>query len=522
MPPRNKEGMVFLVGAGPGDPGLITVRGQQCLRDADVVLFDYLVDPLAVRRSAPKALRISLGKHGAGGRLWSQEEIHAALAEHFAAGRRIVRLKGGDPAIFARLAEEVDFLESRGIPFEIVPGITAALAVSATVGIPLTHRAHASAVALVTGHEDPNRAVPHLDFASLAKFPGTLVVYMGVTSACHWVGDLIAHGMSADTPVALIRRCSFPDQATVRCSLGDVPSRLTPYRKFPPPVIAVVGPVVDAPLQQRKAHREASPLRGVWVLNTRPLEESAELEARLAAAGAWTIPHPAIEIRDPREWSRVDDALRDLSAFDWLVFSSPRGVDSLLRRMEVLGMDARRMAGLRIAAVGPGTAARLRAHSLMADLIPAEHVAEGLSAALLEFVTTVPSPIHGGCAPSTPLRCLLPRGNRGRDILPESLRAGGLSVTEIVTYESHDILDADAEVLAMMSAGRITWTTVTSSAIARSLVAAFAEALTHTRLASLSPVTSGTLRELGFPPAAEAAQATIASLVDAMLHARDG
>ena len=521
---------VYLVGAGPGDPGLITLRGADCLRRADAILYDYLANPQLLVHCRPDAEKISLGKHG-GGRIWSQDEINAALIRLARAGKSVVRLKSGDPVIFARGVEELEALQAAGIPFEVVPGITAALAAGSYAGIPITHRELASAVALVTGHEDAGKEGPPLDYAALASFPGTLVFYMGVTTAARWSSDLIGAGKSPQTPVAVIRRVSFPDQSVWQTTLGKVAAFIAEM-KLRPPVIFVVGDV--AGLKSTTSWFEQRPLFGQTVLVTRPISQADELTRPLSELGAEILIQPAIEIRPPDDWSPVDSALARLREFDWLVFSSSNGVDGLLGRLLApvnpgahagklrrvgaavnqhrsaasagLEHDLRALAGTKIAAIGSGTAQRLAEYHLRADLVPDEFRAEALAEAL--------------AGEAKGKRFLLVRASRGREVLAETLTAAGGNVEQVVVYHSVDVQTPDPDIAARLAAGRIDWITVTSSAIARSLAKLFGQALRKAKLASISPITSGTLRELGYEPAAEAVEYTMAGVVEAICDYR--
>jgi uroporphyrinogen III methyltransferase/synthase len=520
--PASQPGKVYLVGAGPGDPGLITLRGLRCLERADAVLYDYLVNPRLLDCCRPAAEIISLGKHG-GGRIWSQDEINGALVRLAGEGKTVVRLKGGDPVVFARGVEEVEALVAAGISFEIVPGITAALAAGSYAGIPITHRELASAVALVTGQEDCGKEGPPLDYASLATFPGTLVFYMGVTTAARWSSDLVAAGKSPRTPVAVIRRVSFPDQKVWQTTLGGV-AQFVAETKLRPPVIFVVGEV--AALAPTLSWLDKRPLFGQSVLVTRPtklwcarsasaqIDREAPLIQGLSELGAEVLFQPAIEIRPPDDWSAVDAALARLKEFDWLVFSSVNGVDALLGRLlgsinpgahagEPRRVDApvnpvvhdrpavgggvkhdrRAQAGVKIAAIGSATAARLAEYHLRADLIPDEFRAEALAKSLA-------AEAHGK-------RFLLARASRGREVLAETMTAAGGMVEQVVVYQSVDVPSPDPDIAARLAAGRIDWTTVTSSAIARSLARLFGDELHKTKLVSISPITSSTLREHG-------------------------
>ena len=495
---QQAPGRVYLVGAGPGDPALLTLRGAECLRRADVVLYDYLVNPVLVAHCRPEAERICLGKHG-GGRIWPQEEINDQLVVLAKQGKTVVRLKSGDPAIFARGAEEVERLAREEIPFEIVPGITAALAAGSYAGIPITHRELASAVALVTGHEDPEKHERAVDYAALAQFPGTLVFYMGVTTVRLWSDALMAAGKTAATPVAVVRRCSQADQRTLRTTLGELATAVE-RDKLRPPVIFIVGEV--AALGESYSWFEQRPLFGKKILVTRPAHQAASLAGPLADLGAEVLVQPAIEIGPPTDWGPTDAALQRLSEFDWLVFSSSNGVRYLLERLFTVGKDSRALGSIKLAAIGPGTAEELQRYHLKADLVPDEFRAESLA---------------GGLAGSARgKRFLLARASRGRQVLSEELTSAGGVVEQVVVYQSDDVTTADPQVLELMEAEKIDWVTVTSSAIAKSLARLFGESLRHTKLASISPITSGSLRELGFEPASEAKEYTMAGVVEAI------
>lgn len=504
--PRGPAGRVYLVGAGPGDPGLITLRGVECLVQADVVLYDYLVNPQILRHLRPGAERICLGQHGRS-RIWPQDEINQSLLAFAAAGKCVVRLKGGDPAVFARGAEECRALAEAGISFEIVPGITAGLAAGSYAGIPLTHGELASAVALIAGQERGDKADSSLDFAALARFPGTLVIYMGVTTVQHWTSALLAHGKSPQTAVAIVRRCSMPDQQVIRCQLDQVAEHLSPASKMRPPVVVIIGDV--ASLDTSISWFERRPLFGVRVLVTRAALQAGELEQRLTELGAGVLCQPAIQIAPPDDWSDTDDCIDRLSEFDWLVFSSANGVRFFLERVRDRGYDLRRLGAVRLAAIGPGTARELDRYYLRTDLQPDEFRAEALADALAEVASGA--------------RFLLVRASRGREVLAPRLAAAGGVVRQVVAYRSLDVSQADEHVLREWNADNVDWVTVTSSAIARSLVALLGhDQLQRVRLASISPLTSATLRELNLEPAAEAETYTMAGVVDAICRAVAG
>lgn len=498
-PPPPARSRVYLVGAGPGDPGLITLRAVACLRQADVVLYDYLVNPAVLEYAPPRAERIPLGHHP--GANLSQEEICRRMVEAAQAGRVVVRLKGGDPSVFGRVTDEIAALQGAGIPFELVPGVTAATAAAAYTGIPLTHAGCSSAVALVTGQERHCKTGPALDYGALASFPGTVVFYMGVTSAARWSHAMIERGKPADTPVAIVRRCTWTDQAVYRCTLGTVGEEIARHRIRPPAVI-VVGEVVGHAFG--RWWFSELPLLGQRIVVTRPRHQAQELAERLAALGAEVLYQPAIEIAPPGDWGPVDRALERLGQFAWIVFSSANGVVYFMERLVERGLDLRSLGGIKLAAIGPGTAEALARYHLRADLVPDQFRAEALAAAL--------APSAGG------QRCLLIRASRGREVLAEQLTAAGAEVEQVVAYRSVDVIEAATDVACALREGRVNWVTVTSSAIAGALVRLFGEDLRRARLASISPVTSETLRRLGFPPAAEADLYTMDGLAAAIVR----
>jgi uroporphyrinogen III methyltransferase/synthase len=496
------------VGAGPGNPGAVTLRAVECLGRADLVLYDYLVNPAVLAHVGPAAECVCLGHHSTG-RVFSQDEINSRMIEAARQGNTVVRLKAGDPCIFGHSAEEVAALRAAGVPFELVPGITAGMAVADYAEIHVTQGDRASAVALVTGHQRAEKQQPPLDYAALASFPGTLVFYMGVTSAGQWSHALIAGGKSPQTPVAIVRRCSWADQETIRSMLGNV-AEVIAREKLRPPAVIVVGDMAGA--VPEVSWFTARPLYGTCVLVTRPgfAHRTAgqpeitddELHSRLSELGAEVLVQPAVMIADPPDWTLVDAALARLDQYDWLVFSSGNGVRYLLQRILATGGDMRRLGHIKLAAIGPGTAAELARYRLRADLVPGQYRAESLAAAL--------------AGEAAAKRFLLARTNRGRQVLPEQLAAAGGIVEQVIVYSTVEVEQPNAEIAAAMADGQIDWVTVTSSAIARSLAALFGEDLRKTRLASISPVTSGVLRELGYEPAAEAKEYTMAGLVEAI------
>jgi uroporphyrinogen III methyltransferase / synthase len=475
-------GVVHLVGAGPGDPGLLTVRAVELLGTADVVLYDRLIPPGALRHARAGAELVYVGKQG-GGPQMPQEEIDRLLVEHGRSGKRVVRLKGGDPLVFGRGGEEALRLREAGIAFEIVPGITAGVAAPAYAGIPVTHRELASGVAFVTGHEDPDKPESALDWAALARFPGTLVFYMGVRALPRIAERLQAEGRPADEPVAVVERGTLPGQRTVLATLADVAEKAAGIKA---PAVTLVGPV--AALREDLAWLEQRPLHGRTVAVTRARAQASPLAARLRELGAEVIEAPAIRTQSlPAE-------VPDLSAYDLLIVSSPNGVRELFGRIR----DARELAGLRVAAMGPGTARALREHGIEADIVPERSVAEGMVEALAQHELD---------------RVLLARGKEGRDVLSDALRDRGAQVDVLALYETvPEPLDEDA-VKAVAAADYVTFT---SASTVRHLLAA-AGALPDTKLASIGPATSAELRAHGREPDLEADPHTPDGLVDALL-----
>ncbi len=501
--PRNSSthpcpGKVFFVGAGPGDPGLVTLRGVRCLRQADLVLYDYLVNALVLKHSPPRAEMVGLGHHAT--KKIDQEAIHRLMIEAAWAGKTVVRLKGGDPTVFGRSAEEIEALESAGVPFEVVPGVTAATAAAAYTGISITHGDYSSAVALVTGQERHSKKAPPLDYAALARFPGTVVFYMGVTSAAQWSHAMLREGKPPDTPVAIVRRCSWSDQSTSRCTLGTVAETIAAEGIRPPAVILVGEVVAHA---GRDSWFTRRPLFGQRILVTRPRQQVEAFADLLADYGAEVLVQPAIEIADPEDWRPVDRALGRLAEYHWVVFSSANGVNRFLDRLAQLGSDLRTLAPVKLAAIGPGTAEALAAYRLHADLVPDQYRAEALAEALVEQ------------APGR--RFLLVRASRGREVLAERLTGAGGAVEQVVAYQSLDVVQPDPDIAAALRGGQIDWITVTSSAIAKSLVRLFGDDLRRAKLASISPITSETLRFLGYAPTAEASEYTMNGLAAAIL-----
>jgi uroporphyrinogen III methyltransferase/synthase len=496
--------LVALVGAGPGNPGLLTLRAVELLARADLVLYDRLAPAQALEYARPGAQLVCVNEladaHPERG-----PHVHRLMIDAARQGLRVVRLKGGDPFLFGRGGEEAEALRQAGVACEVVPGVTAALGAGAFAGIPLTDRRLASAVAFVTGHEQPGKPGSLLDWPALARFPGTLVFYMGVARLPVLAQTLIDHGKEADTPAAAVHWATTPRQRTVVAPLRDLP-RAVQEAQLQAPALVFVGPVVA--LRQQLAWAESRPLFGKGALVTRPRHQAGEMVRRLEELGAEVFVLPAVAVREPADWGPVDRALAQLASYQWLVFTSANGVDFLLRRLLQAGRDLRALGSVRLAAIGPATADALRRFHLEPDFVPTEYRSEGLAAGLKERA----------CGQ----RVLLARADRGRELLRDVLAAVA-EVDQVAVYSQVDAIDPDAEALTALREGRIEYITLTSSNIARALVRALDPA-THeriragaVRLVSISPVTSAAVLELGFPVAAEAAEYTMEGVIAALL-----
>jgi uroporphyrinogen III methyltransferase/synthase len=500
------HGKVYLVGAGPGDPGLLTLRGLECLQRADLVLYDGLVNPLLLRHTAAHAQRTCRSERPEG-RMLDQEEINRQLIVAAKSGKTVVRLKGGDPFIFGRGGEEAAALAAAGVEFEVVPGVTAATAASVYAGISLTHRQHASAVAFITGHEDPAKSEHAIDYQLLARFGGTLVFYMGLHRLEAIAQSLIAAGLDGETPACVISRATTPEQQTVAAPLSRLPAAARAAQLHAPSLI-VVGDCVSQ--REQIAWFERRPLFGLQIGITRPAAQAGPEIARALELGAQPVLMPTIEIRPPDNWSHVDATLDRLSQFDWLIFTSANGVHSLLGRLWDKGQDVRALSALKLAAIGPATAEALAQFQLRADVVPDEFRAEALAASLAPFVAQA--------------RVLWARASRGRDVLPAELRKAGAQVEELVVYQNIDVDALPSDVLERIEAGQVDWIGLSSPSIARALRELFTlQALEQlgqsTRLASISPVTSAAAREVGLPIAAEATTYTWEGIFDAIVMA---
>ncbi|HEY2398611.1 MAG TPA: uroporphyrinogen-III C-methyltransferase [Solirubrobacteraceae bacterium] len=485
------SGLVYLVGAGPGDAGLLTARALALIAAADVILHDRLIPDAALDGARDDAELLFVGKEG-GGASVPQEETEALMIDRARAGRVVVRLKGGDPFVFGRGGEEALALRAAGVPFEVVPGLTAGLAASAFAGIPVTHRGVSSAVALVTGHEDPEKGEAAIDWRALAAFPGTLVFYMGVRRLPEIARALIDAGRPRDEPAAVVEAGTLPTQRTLSGTLASIPE-LARSEGFRAPSITVVGPV--AALAAELAWVAPLPLAGLTVAVTRARAQASELARELEAHGARVVQAPAIRIH-PLAGPPLDP-----SPYDLICLTSPNGVAALFERLEADGRDARSLAAARVAAIGPGTARALRDRGVIADVVPDRYVAEALVEALADL------PVG---------RALVARAREARDVLPDALRDRGVEVDVVELYET---LAEQPSPRALELARGADYITFTSSSTVRFFLQASGDAPLSpaTRIVSIGPVTSAALREHGLEPHVEAAQHDIAGVLDALL-----
>jgi uroporphyrinogen III methyltransferase/synthase len=507
-------GRVYLVGAGPGDPGLLTLRSRELIAEADVVLHDRLVPAEALSAARADAELCYVGKAG-GGESVAQAEIEELMVRHALAGRTVVRLKGGDPFVFGRGGEEALRLLAAGIPFEVVPGVTAGVAAAAYAGIPVTHRGIASAVALVTGHEDPAKDEPGLDWHALASFPGTLVFYMGVRALPRIAARLIDAGRRPQEAAAVIEAGTTPAQRTVRGTLATI-AELAREAQVGTPAVTLVGDVAALPVELSWFEGGERPLRGRTVAVTRARAQASELARRLRALGAAVVEAPAIRIEP------IPGPAPDLAAYDLLCLTSPNGADALFARLRAAGADARALAHLAVAAIGPGTAEALSRHGIRADVIPERFLAEGLVEALDEHIARAGGP--------TPRRALVARASEARETLPEALRERGIEVDILPLYDTVAEPLSPAALAAATGADYLTFTSgstvrffcdaleraPSADAAARDGGEAPARAALP-RAVSIGPLTSAALRERGIEPEVEAARHDIDGLVEALV-----
>ncbi len=495
-------GKVYLIGAGPGDPGLITEKGRRAVERADVIVYDYLANKRLLAYARPGAEKIYVGKKG-GCHTLSQEEINQLLVKKAQEGKIVARLKGGDPFLFGRGGEEAEVLVEAGIPFEIVPGVTSAIAAPAYAGIPVTHREHTSTFTMVTGHEDPTKETSAIDWAALAKI-GTVAFLMGMKNLPSICQNLIEAGKASQTPVAVIQWGSTPRQRVVTGNLANIVDRVREAGLGPPSII-LVGEVVK--LREKLKWFETRPLFGKRILVTRTREQASQLVEILEELGAECFEIPTIKIVPPENFEELDHAIDELEIFDWIIFTSVNGVKFFFERLLVKQKDARALFKAKIAAIGTATAELIKNYGILVDLLPREFRAEGLIEAFSK------EDLQGR-------KILIPRALEAREILPEKLREMGAEVRVVPTYRTIIPVEEAETVRAALLQG-IDLITFTSSSTAKNLLQMLgAEArklLSGVILASIGPITSETLRKAGFEPTIEAREYTIPGLVKAIL-----
>jgi uroporphyrinogen III methyltransferase / synthase len=500
-------GTVYLVGAGPGDPGLLTLRAAELMERADVLVYDALVSPAILERST-RAERVYVGKRG-GEHHRTQEQINAILVDLARRHQTVVRLKGGDPFVFGRGGEEALVLMEAGIPFEVVPGVTAGIAAPAYAGIPVTQRGMAASVAFVTGHEDPTKPDTDVDWAHLARGVGTVVFYMGVGKMADNFRRLVEHGRAPETPAAAIEWGTYPRQRTVAGTLATLPA-LAREAGIGAPSLIVVGEVVA--LRDSLAWWDRRPLSGRRIVVTRARAQASDFAAALEALGAEVVQFPTIRIAPPADEAPLLRAAGEARRFDWIVFTSVNGVERFWDALQRQRCDARALGGVRVCAIGPATAAELARHGITADVVPDEFVAEAAVQALASA-----DAMQGR-------RILLPRAEVARDVLPRQLRELGAEVVEVAAYTTvQDGTDAE-RVRGLFRRGEVDAVTFTASSTVRNFVDLVGTDVGGAKVASIGPVTSGTARELGLAVDVEAAEYTVPGLLAAIrdLYAAGG
>ncbi len=500
------KGKVYLIGAGPGDPGLITVKGLHCLNRADVVIYDYLANEELLSGLREGVEKIYVGKK-AGDHALSQDGINSLVLQKARDGKIVARLKGGDPFVFGRGGEEAEELAEANIPFEIVPGVTSAIAVPAYAGIPLTHRSFTSAAAFITGHEDPTKEETRISWDKLATAAGTLVFLMGVANLPEIAVKLMENGRDPETPVALIRWGTLPEQETIIGKLGTI-GEIAQAKKVRPPVIILVGEVIG--LRDKLNWFETLPLFGKKILVTRSREQASELSGRLRELGALPIEFPTIEVRPPENWLDIDHCIEYLDLYDWIIFTSVNGVKFFLGRLLALGHDVRDLKGPRICAIGPGTAEALKDLKIRVDFMPAEYRAEAILAGLQK------ENLDGK-------KILIPRARIARDVLPQEFRKAGARVDVVEVYRTIRPQGSTDEVKELLEKGSVSAITFTSSSTVINFVEMIgreeaSKLIAGVTVACIGPITAEKARSLGIETDVMPKEYTIPALAEALVE----
>lgn len=497
-----KHGKVYLVGAGPGDPGLITVKGLECLRKADVVIYDRLIDDSLLEVTPPDSEKIYVGK-GRGCHAMEQKEINLLLIDKARQGKIVTRLKGGDPFVLGRGGEEAEVMAANGISFEVVPGVSSVYAVPAYAGIPVTHRRLASSFTVVTGHEDPEKGESSIDWKKISTGSDTLVFLMGMGNLAHITDKLVQNGRPPSTPVAVISQGTSPKQKTITGTLDDIINRAR-KEGFEPPAVIVVGEVVK--LREQIRWFDDLPLFGKRVLVTRAEHQNKELSRLLLERGALPVEMPVIKISPPGSWQELDRAIQNLARYDWIIFTSVNAVEIFWKRLRAKKLDARRFAGTKIGAIGPATAGAIEAKCLRADYVPKIYTSRSLLAGL-------------GKMDIAGRRVLLPRADIAGDELSAGLVKLGANVHRVTAYRTVKVTGPVVEVEQMLLKGEIDVITFTSSSTVDGLLTTLGrkwEVVKKAGLACIGPVTAKTLAGKGLKADIVATEHTMVGLVDAI------
>jgi len=498
-----QKGFVYLIGAGPGDPGLFTIKGKEALTKAEVIVYDRLIGAEILHYGPAEAEYIYVGKASSDHAL-PQDEINQLLVDKAQQGKIVVRLKGGDPFVFGRGGEEALVLHEHGVEFEIVPGISSAIAVPAYAGIPVTHRDMASSFAVITGHEKPGKAQSSITWEKLTNAVDTLVFLMGVENLGYIVDNLVRNGRSKDTPVALIRRGTFPDQEVIEGTLDNIVARVKDAQ-FQPPAIILVGPTIQ--LRSQLQWREKKPLWGATIVVTRARAQASELVHQIEAAGGQAIEFPSIEIVK-EDLSALHSSLERILEYRWLIFTSVNGVEIFFEEMLNKQIDIRQLKGVKICAIGPATERQLAGWGLIADLVPDEYLAEGILVQLQDKIK-----------PGD--KVLLPRAKGARMVLPESLAELGASVDEVIVYQAVTASHTDPDNYQRIRNGQVDYITFTSSSTVTNFVKIMGADIAEqfkgkVEVACIGPITANTARENGFTVDIIPDQYTIPALLESI------
>lgn len=501
-----KTGKVFLVGSGPGDPKLITIKGLEAIQNAEVLVYDRLADPSLLNYANQSAEKIYVGKLPDRHTL-KQEEINQLLVEKALEGKIVTRLKGGDPSVFGRVGEEALELKQHRIPFEIIPGITSAIAVPAYAGIPITHRDYSSSVAIVAGHEDSTKNETNINWEKLSTATGTLIFLMGLANLQLITDKLISNGRDEDTPVAVTMWGTTTDQRTVVGSLKDIVQKVE-EAKLTSPAIITVGQVVT--LREELKWFEDKPLFGKRILVTRAKEQAFEMSNMISALGGEAVEFPVIKTIPPTKSDAFNQAVNRLETFDWIIFSSVNGVNYFFAKLKEQGIDIRQMGKAKIVAVGPKTAMALQDKYLNVEALPQEYVAEGILASLEDHI-------------KPGQKVLLPRADIARDIILNQLREKGLEVTEIDAYETVFAAENGEEIIDLLKEKKLNVITFTSSSTVKNFLEALkgeniGQLLDGVMIASIGPITTATAIKLGLNVQITATEYTIPSLIEAIVN----